>query len=122
MSAFAPITLATAGVFSPSSIDSQGVAKLFGVGPAGFDTRPAISLSVRLPKVGGSVARVTAKGVIPNLDPVTNLKIGECVCTMEFVMPKTAVDTDRANLLALAKEFLANAAVTAAVEDLESIY
>lgn len=121
MSAFAPIVLATA-TFAPSSIDSQGVAKLYAPGPAGFDTRSALSLSVKLPKVGGLVARVTAKAVIPNLDPVTNLKIGESVATVEFIMPKMAADADRLALLDLVREFLAHASVTAAVEDLESIY
>lgn len=122
MSAFAPIVLATAGTFAPSSIDSQGVAKLFKAGTGGFDTRQAVSLSVRLPKVGGSVARVTAKGVIPIIDAVTGLKTGECIASCEFILPSKADAADREAVHTLMSEFLADNAVTAAVYELESIY
>jgi len=122
MSAFAPIVLGTAGTYVPSSIDSQGVAKLFQAGSGGFDTRRALSLSVKLPKVGGSVARVTAKAVVPVIDGVTGLKVGDCIGTVEFVLPKTAAESDRTACLIALSEFLADPAVESAVEDLESIY
>lgn len=121
MSAFAPIVLG-AVTFTPSSIDAQGVAKLFATGSGGFDTRQGISLSVKIPKAGGTVARVTAKVVVPVLDSVTGLKTGEAIATAEFVLPKVAGSSERNQLLSLLESFLGDPAVVAAVEDLESIY
>jgi len=121
MSAFAPIVL-TSATFAPSAIDSQGVAKLFAPGEGGFDTRQSLSLSVRLPKAGGSVARVVAKATIPLTDLNTGKKVGEAIFTGEFVLPAMATQEIREALLANATEFLAAAAVTDAVTNLESIY
>lgn len=127
MTAFAAITLADSipanHVYNPSSIDANGVAHLYTVGSNGFDSREQISLLVKLPKAGGSVARVTAKVSLPIMDTVdTALKVGEAIGTVEFVMPKQATQAQREMLLALVKAFLANASVTAAVSTLESIY
>lgn len=126
MSAFVPITLvdqaSTNVEYFPSAIDPQGVAKLFEAGGA-FDARRSLSLSVRLPKVGGSVARVTAKVVIPVMDGSTPpVKTGECICTMEFVIPKTASEIQREDLLLFATQLLADPGVVLAVENLESLY
>lgn len=121
MSAFAPLTLATA-TFTPSSIDSQGVARFFAAGAGGFDTRKALSLRVTLPKSGGSVARVTVKAVIPVMNLVTEEKTGDCIATAEFVLPKTATPTDRLDLITLLQEMLLDDATIKAVQDLESIY
>jgi hypothetical protein len=126
MTAFAAITLNDGSedfVFSPRSIDALGVAKLYAPSSSGFDLQPAISLSVKTPKPGGSVARITAKVVIPVGDSSSPpMKIGEMIATMEFVVPKGSTDTMRVGLLALAAAFLATPAVEAAVHDLESIY
>lgn len=126
MSAFAPIILENSVpsnvTFTPSAIDSSGVAKLFDAGDGGFDTRQAISLSVRLPKVGGSVARVTLKVVVPVVNGTTGEKTAECIGTAEFVLPKLASPANRADVLALLAAFLADASAIAAVNNLESIY
>nr|QDH89852.1 MAG: hypothetical protein H4BulkL22317e12091_000002 [Leviviridae sp.] len=128
MTAFAAITLddaaSAAAVFSPSTIDPNGVAKLFeNVSGQVFDSRRAISLGVKLPKNGGNVARVTAKVVVPVMDPNdSSIKIGEVIANCEFVLPKTATDTQRADALAFMANFLADASVVAAVGSLESIY
>jgi len=125
MTAFAAIELDDSSespvTFNPSSIDSAGVAKLFTTG--GLDDRKGISLSVRLPKTNGAVARVTAKVTIPVTDGGANpVKVGECIGTTEFVLPKRASDTQRADILALMASFLADASVLAAVNSYESIY
>jgi len=126
MTAFATITLADSTAanvdFVPSNIDPQGVAKLFATANT-LDERRGISLSVRLPKVGGSVARVTAKVVVPVMDSSSPpIKLGECICSMEFVLPKRASEANRADALAFASNLLADASVIAAVTSLESIY
>lgn len=127
MTAFASITLndsiPQAIEFVPSSIDQNQVAHLYSEGETGFDSRMHISLGAKLPKAGGTVARVTAKVVIPIMDNTDNtLKVGECIGSVEFVIPKRALETDRNNLLALTKEFLSDASVIAAVGNLESVY
>jgi len=127
MTALAAITLGdrtpTNVVFNPSAIDPQGVAKFFETAAASIDERRGLTLSVKLPKVGGQVARVTAKVVIPVMDSVnTTLKVGESICNMEFVFSKRATLNQRKDMLAFAKNYLANAAITAAVENLEAVY
>lgn len=127
MPAFAVISLmdstATPFDFVPSSIDQQGVAKLFSVNDA-FDGRYAVSASVRLPKAGGPVARVTMKVVIPLMDDSATppKKVGETIANIEFVIPKGASALDRANILAFAASLLATTEADAAVNSLESIY
>jgi hypothetical protein len=126
MSAFAPIDLNDASdtprTFVPSTIDTQGVAKLYTAADA-LQERKALSLSVRLPKAGGAVARVTAKVVLPVMDGSTPpVKLGECIGTVEFVIPTRASALNREDLLAFVSNFLADPSVVAAVSDLESIY
>jgi hypothetical protein len=129
MSAFAPIDLddgATTPVthtFSPSSIDPNGVARYFENDPAvTIDGRNAISLGVKLPKAGGQVARVTAKVVIPVMDGDTLLKIGEVIGNVEFVLPKSCTEDQRANILSLTANYMADPSLVAAVTTLESVY
>lgn len=135
MTAFAAVTLVDGawvesgtpepdygGVFQPSVIDPQGVARLY-EGDVSLDARRGLSLSVRLPKVGGSVARVTAKVVIPLLDGLTPPnKVGEVIATAEFVIPKRADGLYRIAAHRLLQAYLADASVTAAIEQLQSVY
>jgi len=130
MTAFAAILLDDGAdtpvehTFSPSGIDQNGVARLYEASEEGsLDSRLAISLGVQLPKNGSQVARVTAKVVIPVMDPETSLtKVGEIIGTATFVLPKTATLAQRADILALVANFLADPSVVAGVQDLESIY
>jgi hypothetical protein len=130
MSAFAPILLDDGAdtpvehTFSPSGIDSNGVARLYETNDTGsLDSRLAISLGVALPKNGSQVARVTAKVVIPVMDAENSLvKTGELIGTVSFVLPKTATHPQRSDILALVANFLADPSVVSAVQDLESIY
>lgn len=90
--------------FVPSFIDSNGIATYYSVNDL-LDQRGKISISVRQPKAGSQVARVTAKVVVPVLDTSTfTEKLGECIATVEFVIPKVASEADRGDLLA----FVAN--------------
>jgi len=128
MVAFASISLddsasptPNAVTFNPSSIDTAGVAKLYTSGS--LDERKGISLSVRLPKANGAVARVTAKVTIPVTDSESPPnKVGEVIGTAEFVIPKRASDVQRADILAFLANFLADASVVGAVTSFESIY
>lgn len=127
MTALAAIVLkdaANADVsFAPSAIDPNGVAHLFAAATAVMDDRRHISMGVKLPKTGGAVARVTAKVVIPLMDPNdSSLKIGEGIANIELVLPKRADATMRNDLLAFSKNFLDDASVEAAVASFESIY
>lgn len=129
MTAFATITLddgqgTPAPVdFAPSSIDSNGVARLFAESSDGLDSRRSISLGVRLPKNGGPVARVTAKVVVPVMDPNdSSIKLGDSIANIEFVIPKMASLDIRKDLLAFAQGFLSDVSVASAVQELESIY
>lgn len=131
MSAFAPIDLDDGAgtpvthTFVPSSIDQNGVARLYENDAAVvFDGRLAISLGVKLPKAGSQVARVTAKVVIPvmNSDLTPPVKVGEVIGNVEFVLPKGTSEATRADILALTANFLADPSVVAAVNQLESIY
>lgn len=127
MTAFAAIALddaASAAVtFSPSAIDSAGVAKLYDNAAASIEERRSISLAVRAPKASGSVFRVTGKVSIPVVDGSTPpLKVGEVIANIEFVIPKRAATTQRQDALAFAANFLADASFIAAVTSLEAIY
>lgn len=127
MTAFAAILLDDDGdtphTFSPSTIDSNGAARLFENGDVPFDGRNALSLSVKLPKNGSQVARVTAKVVVPVMDSIDSTKkVGEVLGNVEFVIPKGATTSHRADLLAFVRNFLADPSVEAAVSELESIY
>lgn len=127
MTAFAAVTLddssSASVVFTPSNIDSNGVAHLYSPEVSGFDSRNHLSLGVRLPKTGSSVARVTAKIVVPIMDDTdTTLKVGEVIGTIELVVPKRATETHRKDAAAFLLGFLEDASMVAAVEKLESFY
>jgi len=126
MTALAAITLDDGAsapvVFSPSAIDSNGVARLFSTADT-FDARRSISNSVRLPSKGSQVARVTLKVIVPVMDEdVPSLKVGDTLCNIEFVIPKRATAQDRDDILAFAANLLADASTVASVTNLESVY
>jgi len=128
MSAFAAVTLDDGQstpapvVFSPSTIDVNGVARYY-EGSDVFDARRSISSFVRLPSKGSQVARVQLKVVTPVMDDTTpTLKVGDVMCNVEFVIPKRATAQQRADILAFAANYLADASVVSSVTNLESIY
>lgn len=126
MSAFASLTLqnnaAANVVFTPSAIDSSGVASWFSAASV-YDARYKVTMSVTLPKNGGTVARVRQRVSIPIMDSVDpSKKVAEAYANIELVLPKQTTSTHRLDLRKLADTMLQNAITTAAVTDLESIY
>lgn len=126
MTAFAAITLQNAVPedveFAPSNIDPQGVAHLYD-DEAVFDLRRHLSLGVRLPRNGSTVARITAKVVVPVPDPVdSSKKLGDAIGSVEFVLPKNMTQDQRNEIGALVLSFLQSDEVVAALDTLESIY
>jgi len=107
--------------YNPASID-QGIAKWAESGVS-LDARAVISSSVRLPKAGGSVARVTVKAVIPVMAGTTpDVKVGEGIATAEFVIPKVMTINQRKELLATLYATIMTSQLGPAVTDLESAY
>lgn len=126
MSAFANLVLqnnAAANVtFTPSAIDSSGVATWYST-HAVLDGRPRATLQVLNPKNGSTVARVKGKVVLPVMDTVdTSKKVGECLGTFEFVLPKQATETNRLDIRKMVDTMIQNAVTTAAVQYIESVY
>lgn len=126
MSAFANLVLvnnAAANVtFVPSSIDASGVAT-WREQVSVFDAARRVTMSVSLPKNGGTVARVKQKVVIPIMDSVdTSKKIAEAYVNVEYVFPKQASDTVRLDARKFVDTLILHAVSTAAVQSLESIY
>lgn len=118
--------------FSPVGIDSAGVARFAdrsGGIAIGF---PVISIMLRNPTKGSRNYRITGKIVIPTLEvtaPSTATgiqpaptKAYDILGTFEFVIPERSTSVERAEALALARSYFADAVVTSAVTDLESVY
>lgn len=126
MPAFAAVSLPkadlTAVAFTPSSINSQGVATYL-TGDAIFDAKSRLTMSVTLPKNNGSVVRVKQKVVIPIMDTVdTTLKVGEAYASIDIVLPKTSSLVVRKDLQSYVEALIADAVTTAAVENFEAAY
>lgn len=118
-----------AHTFAPVKIDSKGVswhADRSGGIPLGY---PTLSLSVKEPTKTSRNFRLFAKIVSPTLEvtsPSTASGIQPAptlaynlTANLEFIMHERASLQERKNLNAYAKNFLAHATWTAAVENLE---
>lgn len=126
MSAFAPITVSldavpTTEVLSPQSINPMGVAKWLGTASS-LDAKKSVTMQVVLPSGKGTVARVKQRITIPQMDPVTGLKVGEAYVHIEAVFPKSAPSSDRSKLRYAAMDVLNDAVTIAAYDSLEAIY
>lgn len=146
MPALAPIvindgaTTPVAHTFNPSGPDKNGVNYLYdrsGGVAIGF---PSIALDLRepLPARNGQASnanriyRATAKVVYPILEvtsPTTGTGIQpaptksyDMTVKIEFLLPERSSLQNRKDIMAYAKNLLANANLTALVQDLESIY
>ncbi|DAD51489.1 TPA_asm: coat protein [ssRNA phage Esthiorhiza.2_14] len=119
--------------FNPVTIDSAGVAKWAdrsGGISIGF---PTLTYSLRNPTKGSTSYKLAAKVVLPVLEqtsPSTATGIQPAptvayslLANIDLVLPERSVLLDRNNLLAYARNFLANATViTAGVQNYESVY
>lgn len=91
-----------------------------------------LSTSLRRPAKGSRNFKVVTKVQLPVLEvtsPSTATgiqpaptKAYELFATMEFTIPERASAADRANLLAYAKNALANSLISAEVKDLDNIW
>lgn len=124
MSAFAALSLndrvPVAVTFNPAGDSSGGVYKWLDNATV-FDGKRSVSMSVTMPKPGGSVIRCKQKVVIPHLDG-DGKKIGESYATVEYVVSKLASQNDRLDLRAFTQNLTANAVTTAFVTSFEGIY
>lgn len=128
MTAFAALTLADGQTtpanvtFNPSSIDSDGVASYL-TSDSVFDSKKKVTIKVQQPKNGSSVSRVTLRVAVPIMDTVdTSKKVGECLATVNAVIPKVSSEQQRKDIRAFVANLLDHAAVTAAFVNVESIY
>lgn len=126
MSAFAALTLpnnaAVNVVFSPQSIDSNGVATWM-TQDSVYDARSVITSSLKLPKNNSSMVRIKERIVVPVMDSVNpSLKLGESIVNIDVALYKGSSETHRLDLRKYAEKLIADAINTAAFQKLESIY
>lgn len=118
--------------FSPVNIDSAGIARWAdraGGIALGF---PVVTFSLRNPTKASRVYKVSGKIVLPVLEvtsPSTAsgiqpapTKAYDLTATIEMMLPERSTAAQRADLMAYAKEFLANAVMAQAVASFESVY
>jgi hypothetical protein len=139
MSAIAPIVIndgqatPVAHTFAPVTIDPNGVAqwadRSSGIS-VGF---PKLTYSLKNPSQGSSSYKLTAKVTLPVLEqtsPSTSSGIQPAptvaynlIANIELVLPERSTLADRNNLIAYARNYLANVAViTAGVQNYETVY
>lgn len=138
MTAIAALTLndgqasPVAHTFNPVNIDSAGVAKWADrVGGIALGY-PVITMSVRNPTAGNRNYKLTIKVVTPVLEitsPSTGTgiqpaptKAYDLTSVTEIVLPERSTLAQRKDLIAFHRNLFANAVVTNAVQDFESIY
>lgn len=138
MSAIASMTIndgaatPVAHTFAPVNIDSAGVAKWADRSGGIALGYPVISESLRTPNKASRNYKAMFKVVVPVLEvtsPSTSTgiqpaptKAYDLIATVEIVMPERSSLQERKNLSAYVKNFLANANVTNAIENFESVY
>lgn len=126
MPALAAITLKNAAnadvVFTPTSLDSSGVATLR-TADAVFQQRSTATISVSTPKAGSSVVRAKLRIVVPTMDAVDpTKKLAETLVNCDIVLPVNSGLTDRKNAKAYAISLLSSAFSTAAFEEFGAPY
>lgn len=138
MAAIAALTLADGKAtpvnhtFSPENIDAAGVAKYKDRSGGIALGYPTVSIGIRQPSKSSRLYRVTVKIATPILEvtsPSTSTGIQPAptlaytpLFTGEFVLSERSTLAERKDLLAYVKNMLANAVVTSAVHDFESVY
>jgi hypothetical protein len=138
MTAIAALTLndgqatPAAHTFSPVNIDQAGVARWAdrsGGIAIGF---PVISHSLKAPSKGSRNYRQITKVVLPVLEQTSAstatgiqpapIKAYDLIGTAEFVLPERSTQAQRKDIRAYLANVIANAIVTAGVNDFESVY
>lgn len=129
-----------AHTFNPSQDNIKGVAYFYdrAVGiAAGYGvitvklTEPPSLLSKSLASMGNRLYKFEVRVMVPVLETVSNNSAGYTPAPrpayvvqskVEFWIPERATLLQRKDILAYTKNFLANAAVTNGVENLEGVY
>jgi len=93
---------------------------------------PTITASLAAPSKTSRLYKARIKVVMPVLETISNstmsgiapapTKAYDITADMTFLMPERSTLQDRKNILAFAKNLLANAVVTALVENNETVY
>jgi hypothetical protein len=138
MTAIAALTLADGQAtpvnhtFNPVNIDQAGIAKWADRSGGIALGYPVVSFSLRAPSKTSRNYKVTAKVVTPVLEvtsPSTSTgiqpaptKAYDLICNIDMTLPERSTLAQRNDLLAYAKNVLANAVLTAAVQSFESVY
>lgn len=138
MSAIAALTLADGQTtpvnhtFNPVNIDSAGIAKWADRSGGIALGYPVVTFSLRSPTKTSRNFKLTAKVVTPILEvtsPSTSTgiqpaptKAYDLLATIDMVLPERSSVAQRKDLLAYLKNFLANAVMTAAVENQETVF
>lgn len=138
MSAIAALTLndgagtPVSHTFAPVNIDAMGVAKWADrVGGIALGY-PVVTQLMRQPNKASRNYKLSCKVICPTLE-VTSPSTGSGIqpaptkaydvfATVEMVLPERSTKQQRKDMLAFLKNYLANAVITAAVEDFESVY
>lgn len=121
-----------AHTFSPVNIDQTGVAKWADRSGGIAIGYPTVSFSMRMPNKASRMYRVTAKVVLPVLEQTSAstatgiqpapTKAYDLLCNVEFVLPERSTLDQRKDVIAYAKNYIANAVLTEAVLNFESVY
>ncbi len=117
-----------AHTFAPQNIDANGVAswkdRSSGV-PTAFG---GLDLSLREPTTSARVYRVQGDVIIPTVADGSNPSVpaGTVLYTtraqFQFFIPESSTLQERKNIIAYTRNFLADASVTAVVQNLENVY
>jgi hypothetical protein len=120
-----------AHTFSPVSIvgDLAKLADRSGGIAIGF---PVITQSIRSPGNGLRTYKVMMKVSVPTLDVVAGSTTAgtiaapslafTCLANVEFVLPERSSLSERKNILAYVRNYLATSVAASAVQDLEPLY
>jgi hypothetical protein len=138
MSAIAALTIADGQAtpvnhtFNPVNIDPAGIAKWADRSGGIALGYPVVTFSLRSPSKSSRNFKLTAKVVTPILEvtsPSTATgiqpaptKAYDLLATIDMVLPERSTVAQRKDLLAYLKNFLANAVMTAAVENQETVF
>lgn len=118
--------------FNPVDIDKNGVAKWADRSGGIALGYPVMTMSVRQPTKGSRSTKISLKVVTPILEvtsPSTATgiqpaptKAFDLLATVEMVLPERSTLAQRNDILAYAKNAIANAILTNAVQNGETIY
>lgn len=118
-------SVAASIVFSPTSIDSAGIARWNTTTQAILAARRVLTQQLLLPKSGSEIVRLKLKTVVPIMDSIDSTKVrGSGIANVELVFPTYMSSVDRLDLLFYTVNSMAGSTLPfrAAVASYESPY